>query len=405
MSDANPQQLPSVPRFNPWGEWNPIVHPGPLNDYVAQVRAAERLCSPGAQAAYKYCVLTKSEGIEFVLLSRFVDKNPYRRLPNGIILVPCANVLSYDDPSSVHDPAWFIYDGWMPLADTDESTILAALSAIEETVAALGFCYEAPTRWVQKYIELSNKASETRQLTDEDVQELDNFVVRTNQLPAKVKGAVNRSVHWLQHADSLSYSLDRFLALYFALEGLCEALWAAAPQIGLPIESTVRKESNAKKKERISAEIREILNEELDADPEKAIQRAYFDAVKGLRRRVELVLHAAFVNGAEFCTWLYNGRNSPSKLRSALAHGSQSGLQAHEWRDLPGMCDKLRGGVASLIRRTLHQQWGTPMKGRTITVTATMTIANSVPIIPNGGWRVEGNFEISLALLSAKGLL
>jgi hypothetical protein len=403
-----PTAPPTVPRHNPWGYWNPVIAQMPQEEFFRHMFVAKNLSSTEAAAIYQYCAFTGHDGIEFVLLSRHLDRAAFRRLAGGIILVPCEETRNFppkDRPTI--PPAWFLYDGWLPIESASEDAIVRGLGIVEETMSTLAFAHGVSARWGVKYAEGAEGGvpNPTREIDDEDFEDMSKLIEAMSRLPLVVREAVTRAIHWLQHAEQSRYPTDRFLARYYAFEGLCLALWENAADLELPVTPELAQESKQQRRKRQDAEIRRIVDQLLSTNPRKAVEDAYFTVLKSIKQQTRSVLHAALGAATDESTWVLEGRESASTLRSELAHGKIAGLDVHSTPGFRDKSERLAKLTQQLIGRTLGRRWQVaPLAGRTRQYTITMSFGDSFICAPNGGAVVTGDFRITAELVAGKGL-
>jgi hypothetical protein len=398
---------PMVSRFNPWRQWKPILARLSDPEWSTLQDDVHRIANPLVACVHQYCRATGFECIEFVFLTNFVDTTPVRNYPGGIVAVPCDDVLSQarsQFPLSV-PRGEHIYDGWVPLVDTSATAIAKALVEIDEVLTFVGYAHGTSVRWFPKYIEALVTPASQRTLTPEDRGEHDEVLLKLASLPASLRPSVARAAHWLLKAKHQRLTIERFVYLWFGFEGLLLALFEHANDIGLPIENLDATLSKKQRRQRQDAEIRTFLADPVNSDAVDAIQRAYFDIVVSIRRRCEAVLRA-LLGPSPIVDWPYGGPRAPSQLRTDVVHKGRSAYEIHQNYPVEEITARLERLANEVISRTLNRAWaGTPLPSKRQTFTMALPFINLVANAPNGGWEAVGDFNITHALLAAKGLL
>ncbi|WP_437554773.1 hypothetical protein WME97_22365 [Sorangium sp. So ce367] len=400
--------LPTVPRYNAWREWKPIVAKVDVAAWFTLQNEIRALESPELQAGYAYCKYTGFDCIEFIILANFVDAAPVRRYPGGLILVPCEDVLrAAADRALARTPrSEHIYDAWFPLRSTAPEAIRDALLEIDDIVTFIARSYGVTARWMPKYIETVLPPKPVRTIEDSDWKRHAGALSRLRALPGSVRPAAARAAHWLLRAQQQRAGIDRFLYAWFALEGLLLALYEHASDVELPLPNEDASLSKSQRRRLRNDQIRQILVESMDHDPEQATMRAYFDVVVPIRKRSEAVLRAALGEQSPLIGWLYGGADGPAKLRTDIVHHGKSPHEIHTRFPVERIAQNVEDLANEIIVRTLRRMWrGEPLPTSTHSVTMTIYPEATIANAPDGGFVVQGDFRITHQLLAILGLL
>lgn len=394
-------ELPT--RYNHWGHWQPLLGRGPQSRFLEIMREMHGLQPPALKAAFQYCAYSGHLGIEFVVLSNFEDSQPLR-IPQGPTIALCPDHASTGE--GMLAPPWHIYDGWLPVASSAPQALAAGLETIDQFVTALGFIHRCRTRWLPKYLETVTPNAR-RSIGTEDRAQLGQFLQRSTALPEELRDAVFRCMHWYQHAQQTLSQVERFLSLFYALEGLFLALFDDGPSIGLPLAGLRAREE--RRKLRADA-ARTILNRRMDNDPVAAVQEAYFTALVPIRRRIEEVARAVSSPESDFATWLCADRGgddgSPSRMRSGLVHGALRAADVTVQSRLVEYSERLDNAIRATILRVALADWSQgPPEPRQQSFTLHMPAGNTAFWTSTGGPEFSGDTRITLGLLASKGLI
>jgi hypothetical protein len=360
-------------------------------------------------AVYQYCSLTGSVGVEFVVVSSFVDAVPFRQFGHDLWLVPCRNTLMAAVPEQVPStPGNYLYDGWLPLSDKSDDTIVAGLRRIDELVASLAHVHACPCRWVVKYVEYRNqRRNDVRHLTEADNTQVSSHLSRLASLPDRVRAAAVRCMTWLENSRQQTRQSDRFLSLWLALESLVLTLFDEAAALQLPVHDdysgVTRTERDAQRRDAIRNVLASV------DDPLQAVTTAYFHCVVSVRKRTELTLAAVFGADHRFAKWPYSldpRYGKPSDIRADLVHRGVSGVDAATTTNFDALSEDLETLIESALNRVLERKWGgSEPNSRSRTFVAIMNF-DDMPLYLQGPARVVTRpTEITPELLAAKGLL
>ncbi|WP_437285622.1 hypothetical protein [Sorangium sp. So ce406] len=396
------ETLPRVPRFNAWREWKPIIATCNEDEFFRTEDAARRLPSPQTKAIYLYSEFTGCTGIEFVLISNTSDKASFRRLPHGIIIVPCPQ------PPFSTPPDVSLYDGWMPLSDSSPEVITKGISDLDETISLWSHVFDSSTQMFIKYVECVGGRPPMWIVEDSDYESIDRISARLRELPTVLQTATIRSLHWRQHAQAQIRPTDKLLALWQAFESLLAAAYDYAAELELPIDDPMRLLSK-RQRNKFKAELaKKIIDAEFQANPLEAVQHAYFDAVKGIRRRCEAALRAIIGPDDPRIHQMFDTDPSiwsPNRIRNLLMHEGCSATEVEIACDIRSRVESLDDLVVEIITRILRRRWlGEPLSTRQRQATISHIPLNTIPCAPRGGFVVQGNFTISFQLMWAKGL-
>lgn len=387
---------PTVNRFNQWGQWNPFAF-STMEEHLAFTKECqEASADPDLQAALAYARATGYEGIEFVLLSAYWDSCRTRTYGGGITVVRVT-----DPPSEPHVPRPFvcISDGWIPLEATTVNSMRMGLRRLQDFVDFLAYQYSVPVRIFIKYREAFGRI-EWRNTTDEDDGHFRDRLTRVLDLPDALRAAVLRCTHWHQNAQRQVRTTDRFLSLWLAIESLALVLYENSGLIHLPLDGEVVPLTKRQRRAAQEARVEQILSQDFPSAYER-VSAAYFDGVKGLRRRVEAALGAVLGDDGRI-NWLYS-RGGPNEMRSKLVHEGWSELDVAHACDLEDYCRRINLLIKELVERVLFRKWRVPLELPRKTFTMRMDATNAILI--GTDLRFEGDFTISIPLLAHKGVL
>jgi hypothetical protein len=271
-------------------------------------------------------------------------------------------------------------------------------------VTALSFLYRSPTRWIPKYIE-AVRQHPRREIGDEDRTEVSTFLVQSDRLSPELRSALHRTLHWYQHAQQTANEVERFLSLYYALEGLLLSLYEHGPDVQLPLAGRASKKV---RRERQATAIRDILGRLLESDPVRAVEEAYFTAVTPIRRRVDEVAKLIAGPQSDFVAWLHNDSvdaPSPATLRSGLVHGRFRSTDPAVQERLGLYSDRIDNAIRLTVARLLAGQWlGDPPPARQLRYTVSYGVLDQF-WWADGAATASGDFSITLDLLARKGIL
>lgn len=396
------EQLPRVPRFNAWREWRPIIATCSEDEYHRALDIAKRLPSPQAQAIYLYNEFTNCSGIEFVLVSNTSDKAPFRRLPHGIVIVPCPQI-PFPAPPSVS-----LYDGWMPLSDNSPEAITRGISDLDESISLWSHVLDSSTQVFIKYVECVGGRPPMWQIEDDDYESITRFSARLRELPTALQTATIRSLHWRQHAQAQIRPTDKLLALWQAFESLLAAAYEHAADIELPIDDPMRLLSKRQQHKAKSDLAKKIVDAEFATNPLKTVCNVYFDVIKGIRRRCEAALRAIIGPDDRRVDQMFDTEPSawsPNKIRNLLMHEGCSATEVEIACDIRARVELLDTLLVEIITRILRRRWlGEPLGTRQRQASIFQSVLNTIVCAPSGGFVAQGDFTISFQLMSAKGL-
>ncbi len=398
--------LPSVPRFNAWREWKPIVANLDLNEWHRLQVELRDLTGPELQAIYSYCRHTGFECVEFVILATYADVATFRRYPGGLLVVPCEDVLEAAAGTSpvVVPRNEHLYDAWLPLRETTPSAVQDAIAQIDETVTLIARSYGVSARWLPKYIETVRQGAGVRTIDDSDWEDHSKALGRWASLPTSIRPAAARAAHWLLRGENQRAGIDKFLFTWFALEGLLLALYDSASDIELPIDDGEAGKTRAARRRLREDRIRSILAASLESDATQAVMNAYFQGVVPIRRRCEAVLRALLGDQEPRVAWLYGDRAGPGQLRTEIVHNGASAHEIYGRFPIDRTVEQLQQLANEVLVRALRRSWrGEPLP--TVARSYTMMMGNGIVNAPTGGWAAEGDFRITHGRLAALGLL
>jgi len=330
-------------RYNAWCERRLIVCP----DRDKRNRAAEFLVkhnlTPFEKAAFYFHELTGCEGLEFIAFSNARLKSPVI-LANNIILVPC--FLSDMEGKNINDPlvqmtlkmqreGRFIYDGWVPITKWNNKDIRKAIRSLDEALSIFCLHFSAFFDWEPKYLAGHERSlSNYYKFEEQYLQELEQVVQLLNSLSEEDRIAIYRSLAWLSQALRLREPAARFLFLILAIESLAtyiesEKLPVNSPLASLKAEQLTPEEEKARLEKCIKDKISQFLQE----DPKKAIIKAYFDCIMGIKEQLKRHLEHIFTPEDEAIALLFgkkDRRRSLYELRNEICHGRVDVLSEEE---------------------------------------------------------------------------
>lgn len=177
-------------------------------------------------------------------------------------------------------------------------------------------------------------------------------------------------------------------------------LYESSGTIHLPIADESVPLTRRQRRAAQDARVLSILAQDFPT-PSDRVSTAYFDGVKGIRRRVETVLTAVLGEDARIA-WLYS-KDGPSDIRSKLVHLGWSEVDVAHACDVASFCHQLGLLIREIVERILMRAWRTPLELPRRTYSKTLLVVNTIPI--GTGIRFGGDFTITLQLLALKGVL
>jgi len=365
-------QLPDgSQKYSPWCHRRPLVCADTDRCNRAFLFSARRDLSSSERAAFYLHELTGCAGFEFVAFSN-IRLRDLTRLPNGVVLLPCfySSIEGHDanDPLVVstikmEEKARYIYDGWIPITSWDERNVGIAIQAIDEALSVFCMTARVSFEWKPKYPVASDGRS-TYELGERHLRDLAKLSQTLDALEEADRTAIYRSLAWLSQGIRLDEPAARFLFSFLAIESLAtyieETVENSSPLV-------VLKQKQTEDSERDQC-IKDTLAQWLDDDPKKAVERAYFDCVTSITKKLKLHLKNIFTLDTESYDILFKHEVDGKTLydiRHYIAHGgvnTLSELQREQIRhriwDVERVACKY---IQSVLQKTLHISSITPI--------------------------------------------
>lgn len=331
-------------KYNSWCERRPLVCPDEDRYYRAIAHLAKSDLTLFEKHAFYFYKLTGCEGLEFVAFSNARLNNPVL-LANNIILVPC--FLNDMRGKNVNEPlvqmtmkmelkGRFIYDGWVPIAIWDKKDVRKAIRSVDEALSIFCLSVSAFFEWEPKYLGANDRFLPSYTFEYQHIQELEQVVQLLESLSEDDRIAIYRSFAWLSQALRLREPAARFLFLILAIESLATYIEKGKLPANSPLASLRAKHFTPKEKREMRDKcIKDKLSQFLQQDPKKAIIKAYFDCIVGIKQQLHRHLEHIFKPEDEAVSLLfekkYNGK-SLYELRNLISHGAVDVL-SKEQRD------------------------------------------------------------------------
>jgi hypothetical protein len=367
VDHKTPFQFPERPngRFNNWGERKWIAVDPQWTKFVDQEVAKLRL-TPRARSLCRSAMLTYSSGVEFVLMSN-VHLASSIRFKSGICVVPCFVPMDFasqfpgdERAMAMSKRGLYIYDGWVPNDDwtTDKlERVVSALDDIVCTFSLLGSKWYA--YWEPKY-RYERPPVDLHQVGLPELRSLSVTIEVLEQLGTDDRLAVSRSVAWISNALKAQSPVQRFLLLFVSIESLVTYIERESDK-GSPLQVFAgEKLLKSEKRKARDACIHAILARDLDSNPVKAINAAYFECVVGTRKMLEDHLGRVFGNSKASELMFKEKVEGKTlwQLRNDIAHGSLNVLSEAQFRFVTRCVGSLENIARSYLRKVLSSLAG-----------------------------------------------
>jgi hypothetical protein len=327
-------------KYNGWCERRPLVCSDDDQYNRAQAHLVRDDLAPSERDAFYVHELTGCGGVEFVAFSNAKFNTPVM-LSGGVILVPC--FLSALEGRNMNDPmvsltlsmmkkSRYIYDGWIDIQTWNAQSAQRAVHAIHQALSI--FCLHGSIyfEWESKYIALgqSRILYESEHL---NLKGLEGATSAIDRLDEPDRRAVYRSLGWLSQGLLLGEPAAKFLFFFLAIESLATHIEEEASDHSPLLVLRTEIIPNAKRRTQRDSCIREILAANLDQNSRRAIERAYFDCVKTITKKLIGHLGKVFKANPETVSLLFTEKiedKSLYDLRHDIAHGTADALSERQ---------------------------------------------------------------------------
>ena len=373
-------------RYNPLGEWRPIVYEGPTDWIDGEI--ADLSDDPDIRGALFYIYTTCHHVVEFVVRSDvnlpFDNAFEFGSVRYPVHLFKC-------EPQDDWDPNIRIYDGWVMLHAAEPSEIEQALRAVAVAIGRLAFVFAGEITWKVKYAASFRGSTPTlAQPAEADVLLLDNLMT---DLPYIVDFAID----WHNRGRASRNPFSAFLCYFVAIEVIANAAYQKSSGLGLnPSRATKSALRNARHQC-----IQEHYGRLFHANPEEFVRAAYFQCLTPLNARRREICELVFGESHPAIDALFKtqaARPSLTKIRDSLAHGTIALLlRDHEQlvrQRLPEMA-RITNEFLMRVALKLKPEDQCPAWSRRASATMVMSDPRSVkvvshlPVLGDNNWAIQ----------------
>jgi hypothetical protein len=327
-------------KYNNWGERGPLVCGDKSKIFEAQRYSSRQDLSIPEKSILYFHKLTDIKGFEFVAFSNAHFSRPIR-LPNNVLLFPCFCIklddINLSDPKAqatikMENSEKYIYDGWLPIEILTEESIRENLRMLNESMSVFSIVSGSRIKWEPKYI-AGNVKNSIHYLTPNHL----SSIAEISNLAAKMKKedrkSVFRSISWLDQSNKVSDEKAKFLFSILAIESLCSYIEKEAEEDSDLTKLRFDTLSKPERKKQRNNCINEIIENEFEQDPSKAISKAYFDCVVGIKKGLQNHLRGIFGDEDKGLKLFFESSDSnPSlyEIRHLIAHGAHDSIDKND---------------------------------------------------------------------------
>jgi len=352
-----PRPLPR--RYNPYGEWRPLLHHGNLDELDKLLR--EKLTGNSdlrIRGCLQYMLATGLPVIEFLVKSDFSFPYPDNGTNHefGHLHMRKIQVVNLENNTAANLQ---VYDCSIEVPEISIEAIENGLDLINILLYRLAYGLNAKYEMILKY-PAGRSSISLIELTNEDTALAIEYVTRFTGEDSKI---LDKAISWYQSGNRLRLSnkLFGFLSYYLALEMLALKLFSgemeASKQYGFK-SLTKEEEKSQTNKCILDLESTGLLK----SDPKDFAKKAYEECILGNHRKTKEVLSAVF--GAESA--LVNDFKKKIKkdgeeyslytVRNKIAHGEFTPLEEDEidWvvGELPDIASLTRRFISKILWKT-----------------------------------------------------
>jgi hypothetical protein len=323
-------------KYNGWCERRPLVcADGDQHNRVLAQLVRDDL-APSERDAFYLHELAGCGGIEFVAFSNARFNTPVI-LSGGVTLVPCflstlegrnMNDTMVGLTLSMMNKGRYIYDGWIEIPTWNDQSVRSAVHAIHQALSV--FCLHGSIyfEWESKYIALgqSRVLYKSEHL---DLEGLEGITSAIDSLDEPDRRAIYSSLGWLSQGVLLVEPAAKFLFSFLAIESLATHIEENASDHSLLLTLRTERISKAERRTQRDRCIRELLAAPLGQDLRNTIERAYFDCVTPITKKLKGHLGNVFKLTPAAVSLLFTEKvegKSLYDLRHDIAHGTADAL-------------------------------------------------------------------------------
>ena len=304
-------------RYNPIGEWKPIVYPGNGIDYPG-TRAREitkDIEDKRVGACLLYIIATCHHVIEFVVKSNFLIPEDFISAESNIGKFTIHKVRPPELPDSNSAQNIVVYDGTFELKGISIDDIAAGLQVIPTILNRMAFQLDAKFEWQLKYPLFGGGGKIVLHKEDTDV--VGKFVTGIGGPDSPYFDA---AIDWFIAGNNAQNPFNKFLSYYISLEGL--ALKFMAGELEVSKKYSIVPMTNEERVECIKR-----LHDKIYTDnPIEFTKQAYTEGVHSLHSLTKKALTNVFGDDHKVFKIFKKKENKYNLygLRNQLAHGSFS---------------------------------------------------------------------------------
>lgn len=337
MSQAYGTEVPQG-KYNRWCERRPLICCDEERDRCANRYVFDNNLTRSEKAAFYVHELVDCQGLEFVVFSN-ARINQQVILPGNIVIVPCfttdakeTNEIFSQCTREMERRGCFIYDGWLSIADWNESNVRKAISSIAPALSVFALRASAWFSWEPKYSPFS-RGGICYEFEQDDVGRVSQLTQFMSKLKEADAQALLTSIGWLSQSLRLDEPSAKFLFGVLAIESLATYIEDESPDDSTFRELRCMRLTRRERKEQRVACIRDVMAQFLDEDPERAVSSAYFDCIVGIKKRLQLHLAHVFPEDTEPVDLLFKLKVDDKtlyELRNDIAHGRIDSLSEEQ---------------------------------------------------------------------------
>jgi hypothetical protein len=298
-------------RYNPMGEWRPIVAPEAVATLSDEAQSLSD--DPDVQGALFYILSTGFRVIEFVVCTNIDLPDEEVRFGENFHLWKCRPV----DENPQSNSNFRVYDGWVDLDSVEPEYVRHAIATIGVALNRMAFAYDASLNWRIKY-RLHVGEAPLWTPNEEDTHLLDSLL---KDFP-KTNDAItlDSALDWYARGRASRNVFTSFLCYYISLESVASAVAEGKADFGLGY----RKETKAERRQARLVCIQEKHDALYENDPACFVREAYFNCIVTIKEQTRRVAELVFGPEHPYLKLLFEkgeDGHSLSSIRGELAHG------------------------------------------------------------------------------------